>query len=129
MIPAVFVDDLRRRGIELTTDGEMLRYRAPRGTLTADVLAQLREHKSDLVNLLADYEPGAVLVRTAQYGEIWLLTNSRNLAQLIQEESRRSSPRPIMFIEDVEKLAHKTPEMIAAALRVAAVFPGSRVIQ
>ena len=139
MIPAVFVEDLRRRGIELTTDGEMVRYRAPRGTLTADILAQLREHKADLVNHFhrcdrADerevaVEPGAVLVDAAVYGEIWLLVDSRCLARLVEEESRRPSPRPIMFVRDVGKFAHKSPEMIAAALRVAAVFPGSRVIQ
>ena len=40
--------DLRNRGVELTVDGDHLRYRAPRGTLSADDLATLRSHKSEI---------------------------------------------------------------------------------
>ena len=52
MNPAVLVSDLRGRGVELTVDGGDIRYRAPRGLLTPDVLAQLREHKRDVVQEL-----------------------------------------------------------------------------
>jgi amino acid adenylation domain-containing protein len=44
--------DLQRKGIELWAEGESLRFRAPRGHLTADVRAALQEHKQALLEHL-----------------------------------------------------------------------------
>lgn len=44
--------DLSRMGVELHVDEGKLRYRAPRGVLTGDVLTRLKHRKSDLIQLL-----------------------------------------------------------------------------
>ena len=46
--------DFSAQGVELWAEGRRLRYRAPRGALTADRLERLRHHKDDLLTLLAD---------------------------------------------------------------------------
>ena len=46
---AALLTDLRSRGIELTPEGEQLRYRAPRGALTPSDLAELRTRKAELL--------------------------------------------------------------------------------
>ena len=56
MNPATLLSDLRRRGIELTAEGDRLRYRAPRGVLSPKLLADLRSHKAEiLAGLSAPY--------------------------------------------------------------------------
>jgi amino acid adenylation domain-containing protein len=54
MKPAtILLDEFRRRGIELWTEGDRLRYRAPAGALTTELVSKLREHKTELINCLA----------------------------------------------------------------------------
>ena len=43
----------RERGIELIPEGENLRYRAPPGSLTTNLLSELKRHKPDLLVLLS----------------------------------------------------------------------------
>ena len=53
---------LKARGIELWAQGETLRYRAPPGTVTPDLLAALKAHKPELLQTLskrANLEPAA----------------------------------------------------------------------
>ncbi len=50
--PAI-LSELRRRDIQLRADGGELRLSAPAGALTAELRDQLRQHKSDLLELLA----------------------------------------------------------------------------
>lgn len=47
--------DLRARGVELEPRGDKLHYRAPEGTVTAELLAVLAEHKSELLALLTGH--------------------------------------------------------------------------
>ena len=47
-----FVLHLRKQGIKLWMDGERLRYRAPKGALTAALRQELREKKAELVAFL-----------------------------------------------------------------------------
>ena len=44
---------VREQGVELTPDGDQLRYRGPREALTPDMLIELKRHKSDLLTLLS----------------------------------------------------------------------------
>jgi hypothetical protein len=49
---------LQARDIQLTADGNQLRYDAPESSLTAEVLTLLRQHKATLLTLL-QLPPGA----------------------------------------------------------------------
>jgi amino acid adenylation domain-containing protein len=46
------LDELGRLGVQLWAESDLLRYRAPRGALTADLLDRLKESKADLLELL-----------------------------------------------------------------------------
>ena len=46
------IADLSHLGVRLWLDGDQLRFRAPQGTLTAELKAQLAERKADLVGFL-----------------------------------------------------------------------------
>ena len=52
MNPATLLSDLRSRGVELTADGDRLRYRAPRGVLSSCQLSELKSRKVELLALL-----------------------------------------------------------------------------
>lgn len=52
MSPSSFIMELRRRGVTLRVDGDDLAYRAPKGVLSSDLLAQLRAHKTAIMAAL-----------------------------------------------------------------------------
>ncbi len=140
--------DLRRRGVELHPAGDRLRVRAPRGVLGSADLEALRRQKADLLAALAAEAPGprpgaaleaapiaearerlaAVLLRSDRYGELWLVLDPCALPDLEAEEAARSEPRPILAPADVVLLRDRPEAAIRAALDVARVFPGSRVL-
>lgn len=47
------IDELRGRGVELAVAGERLRWRAPKGAMTASLVDALRQHKAELLQHLA----------------------------------------------------------------------------
>ncbi|WP_155743619.1 thioesterase domain-containing protein [Scytonema sp. UIC 10036] len=49
-----FLQDLAIQGWELWSEGEKLRYRTSKGELTSSVLTQLKQHKSEILELLRD---------------------------------------------------------------------------
>ncbi|HWP84015.1 MAG TPA: hypothetical protein VNN17_02405 [Terriglobia bacterium] len=53
MSAAQFLCELERRGIVLEARGNHLHYRAPKGRLTPDLVESLRQHKAELLRLLA----------------------------------------------------------------------------
>lgn len=53
MSTSALLSELRRRDIQLRAEGGELRCSAPAGALTAELREQLRQHKSDLIALLA----------------------------------------------------------------------------
>lgn len=53
MNTATLYRDLTVQGVTLYLDGGALRYRAPKGKMTPDVLANIKAHKLELVSLLA----------------------------------------------------------------------------
>jgi tubulysin polyketide synthase-like protein len=46
------LEELRGRGVVLWNEAERLRFRAPEGVMTADVVDRLRTHKSQIMRLL-----------------------------------------------------------------------------
>ena len=72
---------------------------------------------------------GAVLLRSPRYGEIWLALEACTVPELRVAEQARETPRPVLLAEDVFWLRRRSPEAVEAVLRVAAAFPGARVIQ
>ena len=65
MSAAALLADLTAVGITLRVEGQALRFRAPAGTMTAARLAELREHKAEIVRLLADPDALRMAVATA----------------------------------------------------------------
>jgi hypothetical protein len=47
-----FLSNLRKLDVEIFTDGEKLRFRAPKGTITPELRAQLSEHKEEILSFL-----------------------------------------------------------------------------
>jgi hypothetical protein len=61
MTSAALLDVLHAAGVVLTLDGHALRYRAPKGVLTSDLLLQLAQHKAALLALVEDFEERTAL--------------------------------------------------------------------
>ncbi len=57
MTAALLLAELRRRGVELILEGPTLRYRAPKGLLTSELLGAIREHKPALLAALTHPKP------------------------------------------------------------------------
>ncbi len=141
MNPATLLSDLRRRGVELTAEGDRLRYRAPRGVLSPELLDDLRSHKREILAKLTQYEdsaeedalksgvPVAFLIDSPQYGEVWVATDAGVAAAIQVEEQQRERPRPVLMAEDVAHLEHKSEKAIRGALNVCAIFPGAKVLR
>ena len=125
----------------MTAEGDRLRYRAPRGVLSPELLADLRAHKTEILAELTQCEasasaaeiesdiPAAVLASSPRYGEVWVVATDAEVAAALRvEEQHRDQPRPVVMACDAVKLEGKSPEAIAAVLRVVTVFPGARVL-
>ena len=54
MSTLALLETVRSYGIELTADGDQLRYRAPKGIMTPGLFAQIQEHKAEILALLQD---------------------------------------------------------------------------
>ena len=52
MTPDKIITAMRQRGVQLWVEGEQLRYKGDRGTLTAEVLAELTGRKAELMAYL-----------------------------------------------------------------------------
>ncbi len=142
MIAAALLSDLRQRGVELTAEGDQLRYRARKGTLRPADLEILREHKLSLLDALREdagedlaaapiaetrSEPGAVLIRSPRYGEVWLALTEDMAADLRAEEQPRETPRAVLTPTDIAALAGKSETAIKATLEVFRIFGEARV--
>ncbi len=68
------LQELSIKGWQLWTQGEKLRYRAPNDESTDSVLAQLKEHKIEILKLLSD-NPDILNVYPLSYGQraLWFL--------------------------------------------------------
>ena len=143
MTAEALLHELHSRGVQLTPEGDRIRYRAPRGALTPDLKARLREHKGEVLAVLQGQaglfdlgsaleirqEIGAVLVASPRFGQVWLALDPCMEGQLRAEESQRTDPRPVLTTADLAQLEGRPAVMISAMLATIAAFPGSRVVQ
>ncbi|HHY94540.1 MAG TPA: hypothetical protein GX513_05965 [Firmicutes bacterium] len=60
MTPSDLLAGLKGRGITLQPEGDALRYSAPKGAMTDDLRAAIREHKAALLALLSAGQAGQV---------------------------------------------------------------------
>ncbi len=72
---------------------------------------------------------GAVRIRSAKYGVVWLALTASVAAELRAEEASREAPRPVLTGEDVARLRGKSEAAVRAVVEVATAFPGARVLQ
>ncbi len=140
MNPATLLSDLRRRGVELTAEGDRLHYRAPRGVLSPELLADLRSHKLELLAELTQCGdsgeaaalesgvPAAFLVDSSRYGDVWVATDTGVAAAIRVEEQRRDQPRPVVMLDDMAHLEIKSEKAIRGALEIIRAFPGARIV-
>ena len=134
MKAATVLSNLRSRGAKLTVDGDNLRYRWPRGSVSPYELWQLRIHKREITILIKEEflaeEQAAVLVSSRRFGrEIWIALSDETAAELLIEEQQREFPRPVLRQADVKRLDGMPEDLVRAVLNVAAVFPGAGIIQ
>lgn len=63
MNTAELLDEVTRRGIKLKPDGDALCYTAPKDVLTSELMAKLKAHKTELLDILR--KPGAEVLAQA----------------------------------------------------------------
>lgn len=61
MTAADLLRDLLSRGVELRAEGDRLRWRAPPGVVTQEVLEILAERKAEILTLLSEPRPAPYL--------------------------------------------------------------------
>jgi hypothetical protein len=83
------LDDLRRRGVEMSPDGGQIRCRAPKGTLTPELRRAIGEHKAELLLGLEAEAAGAELDRI----EAALTEQNALLLALYRAEDRAAAER------------------------------------
>jgi hypothetical protein len=69
---------------------------------------------------------GAVLIRSARFGEVWLALVPSMRRDLVAEETRRTEPRPVLSVRDLVRLRGRSDETIRAVLAAIAVTPQVR---
>ena len=149
MTADALLSELRSQGIELQADGDRLLYRGRRA-LTPKLRDRLRIAKSELLDLLRQDKSGGcdpdallaqaeLLVLEARHdlravrmasgllggAELWVCLDTQALGELEAEEALRTEPRPVLLAQDILTLRGKPPELVRAALKVRAVFPGT----
>ncbi len=69
-----FLQDLSLKGIKLGNDGEKLRLGGSKSLLTPDVVAQLQQHKTEILEILRD-RPDILNIYPLSYGQqaLWFL--------------------------------------------------------
>ncbi|MEO1375821.1 MAG: amino acid adenylation domain-containing protein, partial [Cyanobacteria bacterium J06635_10] len=69
-----FLKDLSRQNVELWVEGDKLRYRAPKEALNSTILNQIKQHKTEIINLLGRdfYNSKTIPLSYGQQG-LWFL--------------------------------------------------------
>ena len=117
-----FISELGHLNVKLWLDGDNLRYKAPKGTLSATLLAQLRERKAEILTFLrhadatshSDHTPIKPVARKADLPlsfaqqRLWFLT------QLDPDSSAYNLPRAYRLtgILNVSALEHSLCEIV-----------------
>ncbi len=90
---------------------------APPGRLESDRISETRG------------KIAPVCVQSPLHDEIRVALDLSSLTRLLEEEKAQERPGPVLTLDDVARLWGKSPEAVQAVLRVAAVFPGAKVIR
>ena len=56
------LSDIQARGVHLEVEAGALKYRAPKGAITPDLLASLKAHKADLIAVLSAHQRETELI-------------------------------------------------------------------
>ncbi len=83
---------------------------------------QLQPSGSPLVQV------GAVLIRTAKFGSVWLAIDQATADEIRAEEQQREKPCPVLMADDVAHLEIKSERAIRGALEIIRAFPGARIL-
>ncbi|MBI3782618.1 MAG: hypothetical protein HY270_04380 [Deltaproteobacteria bacterium] len=132
--------ELRSRHIELIPEeGNALRYRAPKGTVTPDLRQALADHKAELLTILRlpvksiepTFDPDAgelaafKLMATA-IGDVWFVADAEALAD--HPDIIRAG-LPVFFFDEVNQMRGKTVAQLHAIGMVKGTFSTARVLQ
>ena len=135
------LSELHSLGVTLEARGDRLRFR-PVNAVPPNLVEHLRANKEEVLARLerrpdTDETPttlealsqiGAVLIRTARFGSIWLAIDQATADEIRAEEQQREKPCPVLMAADVAHLEIKSERAIRGALEVIRMFPGSRIV-
>ena len=135
------LDELHSLGVTLEARGDHLRFR-PVGAVSPELVEHLRANKGEVLahleredvagkspaTLEALSQIGAVLIRTAKFGSIWLALDQATADEIRAEEQQSEKPCPVLTAADVAHLEIKSEAAIRGALEVIRAFPGARIV-
>ncbi len=135
------LDELHSLGVTLEARGDQLRFR-PVNAVPPELVEHLRANKEEVLARLerhpvADGAPatlealaqiGAVLIRTAKFGSVWLAIDQTTADEIRAEERQSEKPCPVLTADDVAHLEIKSEKAIRGALEVIRAFPGARIV-
>ncbi len=100
MNAALSLPDLQARGVQLWAEGETLRYRAPAGTVTPELLANLQAHKPELLKALGKRQSLEQAAADACRGLTGYISPDALMAKLAPEDVREleTCPDPLPFL-------------------------------
>ncbi|WP_249383962.1 MupA/Atu3671 family FMN-dependent luciferase-like monooxygenase [Chitinivorax sp. B] len=123
---ATFVENLRRQGIELWTNGEQLSYRGNAQALTPAMLGTLKAHKVDLIQWLTTQSATAPAQQSVDFSLLFFASNqaefTHNKYQLMLNATRFADQRGFKAVWLPERHFHAfgglypNPSVLAAAL-------------
>ena len=137
------LDTLQARGarVHLLADDHL--GVAPSSALTDDLRAEIRAHKTELIQVLRTEDGslgaasalevrqqiGAVMIASPRFGQVWLALDPCMEGRLRAGESQRAVPRPVLTAADLAGLEGKPAGVVDAMLDTLAAFPDAAVLQ
>jgi hypothetical protein len=119
MTPHHLLARIHAAGIMLWSEAEMLRYRAPKGVMTAELLMQIRTHKETLLALLERFEEraaimeyGAGLPRADAERQAWQVVLEHSDAGATLEAGSDAQPAAAYLTKP-----HLSPDLVKIAFR------------
>lgn len=85
-----FLDDLGKNGIELWTEEGKLKYRAPKGGITKDLLSELAENKQEIISIIEDQN-----------------INSQYPTAIVPQPEKRYEPFPLTEVQQAYWIGRK----------------------
>ena len=76
-----------------------------------------------------DVPIGAVLIRSAKFGPVWLALDPAVAAAIRAEEQQRDEPAPVITAEDVAHMESMSERAIRGALAIIKIFPAARIVK